>query len=569
MRKINLKKGEIITVLTLVGLGVMLMGLTAGSLVLRQGTPLKLFSRATEPTPTPFNGANCVDSDGGNYPDTPGGVTTTISSFGSTRSVEYLDNCTEGYDGRKVLREYYCQGDQVKTFDQPCVNNCQVGGRGDYCSTEVRPTALPANRVSNGTLTLSVRNITANGGTVDVTLSLPGIASAPTLSRARYFVSVTGIGVSITPASQDDLFGSGSPEQKTKSFILTMDQSYRAQNCPAFTVGARAEYYDTDGFLQTVSPVTYSNAVPDSRNGCVPPSPTATFTPTPTVPGNEGGTVVRPDATNTPVPTIIIPGSITTATPIPTIVIPGSITTATPIPTIVIPGSITTATPIPTIVIPGSITTATPRPTQSFSCPSVGYRCMGSCEPTSKFFPAPQYSCPNDYFGSSQECCRVIVPNTPTPSPTTRPSPTPVLGLNPTVATVRICTQDGDQAPNNDPSECCSYTYRNVCGGSACVIICGGTLRVTTPVPPSPTPTRRPALCPQLPGLIAVDYVHDNVLNVQDFLVGVTSLRNHKTGVNALSLSRLLSNLGTNIASIQSSCPIITVEPPIPTSTPR
>lgn len=651
------KKGEIATIITLFGLGVMLVGLTAGSFIVKRNEPLKTFSRATEPTaiPTPFNGANCVDSDGGNNPERPGAVTTTVTSFGSSRVVDFMDTCTQGYDGRKVLREYYCLGEQVKTADQLCVNNCQEGGQGDYCSSSVLPTSLPSNRVSNGTLSIGARNVTSNGGTIDVSLRLPGIASSPTLSRAYYHVSVSGTGVSISPSSQEDLFGSGSAEEKTKSFILTMDQSYRTQNCPTFTVVARAEYYDTDGLLQTVMPVTYNAIPPDNRVGCVaptattapiPPSPTATVAPVVTATVAPGVTVTAsPVSTNTPTPTATI-RPIATNTPIPACIPNGQ---STPNPndpqtrcciaqwyTVSNQGSFAficgprPVEPSPTVpvlrrsyvftlsaqsastgktyecsqtwsLINGRVenentqrngtgtfeclntslgSTSTSRSLHIFepyalTMPvSVQYNicnntntCSGGTTQVAGYISSNggQVNCTWNYIAGTPSCATSVGKPTVIPPPSNTPIPTrtPTLriSVDPTQGTVRVCTADGEQPPNSDARECCSNTYSQACGGPACVTTCGGSLRVpsatATPRPPSPTPTRR-AVCPRLSELASLDYVDDNVLNVQDFLNALTALRNKDRRVNALSLSLLLSNLGTNLQTAEAACPGIT-----------
>ncbi|MEM4347557.1 MAG: hypothetical protein QW802_03115 [Candidatus Altiarchaeota archaeon] len=72
----------------------------------------------------------CADSDGGPYPYTPGYVTITSSSGGTTF---YYDEC---YSGTKV-KEYYCKDADTKTYDYyTCPYGCQTTNQGiGYCAS--------------------------------------------------------------------------------------------------------------------------------------------------------------------------------------------------------------------------------------------------------------------------------------------------------------------------------------------------------------------------------------------------------------------------------------------------
>ena len=69
----------------------------------------------------------CVDSDGGDEPNTPG-----IVSYGKT---EYVDYCyaRSGDNVEKFLAEYFCL-DQVTTNRYLCEGSCKTGTNGaSYC----------------------------------------------------------------------------------------------------------------------------------------------------------------------------------------------------------------------------------------------------------------------------------------------------------------------------------------------------------------------------------------------------------------------------------------------------
>lgn len=127
------------------------------------------------------------------------------------------------------------------------------------------------------------------------------------------------------------------------------------------------------------------------------------------------------------------------------------------------------------------------------------------------------------------------------------------------------CLKDGNEAGSalNDTQKCCSGKYTYMIAGVRAIYVCGG-----TSVVPSPTPSCEQAHA-GIAALNSLDFNNDGVLTVQDYIYAVRNFakivpaKNSFLKIDALEVSRLIANLGTNLGFAAQTLP------PCPTSTPR
>lgn len=354
-----------------------------------------------------------------------------------------------------------------------------------------------------------------------------------------------------------------------------------AHVCNQCTQGGGGDYCETIGNVYKSPTPVPPSATPQPSATTAPQAPQSTVTPSPTEPAH------ATPATPTPSPTTpVAGGTVASITPSPTVTRTPS---GTPVPTATL---MLSPTLVPTLSLrldPTTYQVQLPTPTLAADCRIVGQAvniAMGTT--CSSSFYSPLSDVNNDGNVDSIDLSLYIT-NMYNPqwcaaqrSDYTNPCACAILGRAIAAANGNSCT--GAYIPSTDVNndgktdgadfvmfnqnssnrawceEQLNDTYRPVCFALTPSPALRADPTIYRVEIPTPTPTR--SVCSILPDLRPLDFVEDNILNIQDFYVALNRAWAGDKSITALLMSRLIANIGTNMAVVESSCVTPTIHLP-------